>query len=158
VRPLVLIALVGALAGCAGDDNESLSKGEYLEAVREIEQRYGAEAGELYIELVLDDPLLRQDECTERAHEFHGLLEEIVSEVEDLRPPEEVRALQERFLAEARETVDTVGGLAAQVEEGELACGTPFNEKAYGLPSTDRAAQVLEKFKEQGYLFGSNSG
>jgi hypothetical protein len=43
------------------------------------------------------------------------------------------------------------------VETGKVSCGRPMNSRIYGLPSTQRAVDVLDELKPEGYVFGSNS-
>jgi hypothetical protein len=88
----------------------------------------------------------------------HGDLEKIVDQVDALRPPLEVQNIQNDFVAAGRETVDTIGGLAQEVEQGKLECGQAYNRRAYGLPSTDRAMEAIEELGRRGYHIGLNSG
>ena len=152
-RVLPLLGVV-ALAGCGGGGDDRLTKREYEQRVLEIRERFEPEALSLYGDLVVDDPLLPPAECVEKAHELHRVLGEIVAEIEGLRSPQQVDHLQERFLVEARKSVDAVGKLAQDVENGDVSCGQPFNGAAYGLESTKRAERVLEEFRERGYRFG----
>jgi hypothetical protein len=93
-----------------------------------------------------------------KAHTLHQDLDEILDEVDALRPPADVQSIQNEFVSAGRETVDTIGGLAQEVEDGRLACGQAFNQRAYGLPSTARAQRAIEELGRHGYLIGLNSG
>jgi hypothetical protein len=150
MRALLAVASLAAAAGCGGDDR--LSKLEYERAIRALEEGKGAEAVRIYTNVVVEP--LAQEECAAKAQELHDTLVDILDEVEDLRPPENVEALQREFLAAATESVDRVGELADEVDGGGLACGPPYNERVYGLSSTRRAQRVLVELEAMGYRLG----
>jgi len=132
--------------------SEPLTKEEYQQGILAVRERAGP-AESLYEDLVVDE--LPQEQCAERARRFHIALAGIVSDVEALTPPEDVAALQERFLVAARESVDEVGRVVERVEAGELRCGDELNSALYGLPSTERANAVLPELESKGYfVFG----
>jgi hypothetical protein len=150
----ILLAVAGLLgAGCGGG---RLSKQDYVDEVRAIESSDTArEATVVYDKMAAFR--LPQGECAEKARTLHGDLEEIVDRVDGLSPPADVQRLQNRFVSAGRNTVDVIGALADQIEAGTLACGQPFNRRAYGLPSTKRAEDVIEELGRRGYKFGLNS-
>jgi hypothetical protein len=102
--------------------------------------------------------VLPQAECADKARTLHGDLEEIVDEVDALRPPLEVQHIQDEFVSAGRDTVHTIGDLTREVEQGRLECGEAYNQRAYGLPSTDRAVDAIEELGRRGYHIGLNSG
>ena len=138
------------LAGCGGGGR--LTKQEYRQEVLRPQQTLGVEAGRLFFQLV-GRPLPRAT-CAAKARRFHAALEQIVAQVERLKAPQEIAALQARFVREARVSVALVGRAAADVAAGRLACGQPLNRRIYGLPSTERAEAVLEELQRRGYVFG----
>jgi hypothetical protein len=115
-----------------------------------------SDASRVFVKLVVD-PGLPQPACAAKAREFHDELERIVDDVAALRPPNDVQALQDRFVSAAGESVATVGRAADEVAAGKLRCGTPMNRRIYGLASTRRAEQVLQDLARKGYVFGLNS-
>jgi hypothetical protein len=90
-------------------------------------------------------------------HAFEGRLDTIVDDVDDLEPPKEVQGLQDEFVDAAHATIAAVHVARQDVEAGRLRCGTPLNQRIYGLPSTERAEQVLMDLGRKGYVFGLNS-
>ncbi len=145
--------LLVLVAGCGGSDR--LSKDEYLRRVRAIEASQGPTV-RLFEKLVVG--AISQQECARTAHEFADALDGMLDRVEALKPPNEVEDLQDEFVDAARESVDRVGKLADDVEDGEVACGQDYNRRAYGLASTRRAERILQQFADKGYLIGLNSG
>jgi hypothetical protein len=146
---LVLAPLVLAwLVACSSDDDR-LSKAEYERRVMEIARGPGERASLLFTAVVVEHPRpLQPGPCAAQVREFHETLEEIVSEVERLRPPAEVGRLQDEFLVAANESVSAVGDVA----DGELECGQPLNRRIYGLASTALADRVIQQFHARGYL------
>jgi hypothetical protein len=65
--------------------------------------------------------------------------------------------LQNEFVAAARESVAAVHDAGEDVEAGGLTCGTPMNQRIYGLASTTRAQRVIMELGRKGYIFGLNS-
>jgi hypothetical protein len=142
---------VVCLAAC-GSGEEPLSKQEYEQRVLEIVQGPGETATRLFTAIVVDSPRLEGADCEARTREFHETLEEIVADVDELRPPTEVERLHEEFLAAADESVAAVGEAVDDVKSGELSCGEPLNERIYSLPSTQRAVAAIEDLHARGYL------
>jgi hypothetical protein len=145
-----LLVGLALLTGCGGQSDAPLSKEEYEREVLALVEGPGSEASVLYTTIVIG--LVPPDECKSKAARFHEVLVEIVDGVERLRPPADVAELQTQFLVEAHESVDEVGRAVADVESGKLPCGLDLNKRIYGLPSTDRAEQVLSEVHELGYL------
>ena len=144
---VVLLSSALLLAGCGGQDR--LSSGEYQDRITSISLSSG-KATQLYGDLVVER--LPRSECSAKARDFHHELARIVDEVDALEPPTEVERLHDDFVTAAHESVERVEELAAEVEDGELQCGEPFNAKAYGLPSTDRAERILDQLEANGYF------
>lgn len=159
-RFALLAVLLAVASGCGGGGSrgERLSKSEYLDRIRAVESGDRArEATDVFTKKALSDPALPQAECAARARTLHADLEQIVDEIDGLRPPSEVQAIQDEFVSAARETVDIIGGLRDDVKDGKVRCGEDFNRRAYGLPSTARAQRAVEKLGDLGYRVGLNS-
>lgn len=125
--------------------------------MREIEAGTDARsASQLFFELVVE-PALPEETCLARARDFDRNLHNIVDEFAALRPPRQVQSLQDRFVSAARESLGTVDDAVGDVRNGSLSCGMPMNRRIYGLPSTERAQQVLQEFRAKGYRIGANS-
>jgi hypothetical protein len=153
---LTAIAVASVAAGC-GSSNERMSRAEYLQRLRAIEAGPRAsEAGALFFKLVVE-PGLSRNPCATQARRFHDDLDAIVDEVASLEPPTDVQELQDRFVAAARRSVGAVGRAAGDAEAGRLRCGTAMNERIYGLPSTQRAEEVLQELARKGYVLGLNA-
>ena len=145
-----LVAAIGS-AGCG--EGPRLSKDEYVSRLRALERSdLARESTNVYTKMAAY--VLPQAECAENARTLHRDLDEIVDKVDALRPPLEVQRIQDDFVEAGRETVDTIGGLAREVEQGKLKCGRAYNQRAYGLPSTDRALQAIEELDRHGYRIG----
>ena len=154
---LILLTICAAVGGCNSGGSDRLTKSEYLQRMRAIEAGPAARnASRLFLRLVVD-PGLPRSACAAKARRFHRSLNEIVTAVASLKPPIDVQALQNRFVSAAQESVDEVGRAAEDAEAGTLRCGTPMNERIYGLPSTQRAEKVLSEYAKQGYIIGLNS-
>ncbi|MBD0328990.1 MAG: hypothetical protein ICV64_02665 [Thermoleophilia bacterium] len=142
-------ALAVALGGCSTGD-EHLTKREYEERVLEIVRGPGREADRLYHAVVAGD--LPADACQTQTRELHARLGEVVDEADALVPPAEIEEQHEEFVDAARESVAAVGEAADDVEDGELRCGQPLNERIYGLASTARAVRAIQRLHERGYV------
>jgi hypothetical protein len=156
-----LLAAGSLLAGCGSGEHARqgprLTHDQYLQKLREIEAGSDARsASRLFFELVID-PALPKETCLARARDFDENLHNIVDEFAALRPPRPVQSLQERFLSAARESIESVDDAVGDVENGSLSCGMPMNRRIYGLPSTERAQQMLQEFRAKGYRIGANS-
>jgi hypothetical protein len=157
ILSLTLVVAGAVVSGCGSGDPARLGHDGYLQRMREIEAGADARsATQLFLELVIE-PGLPNDTCLARAREFDHTLHKIVAEFASLRPPRRVQSLQNRFVSAARETLEAVDGAVREVQAGTLTCGTPMNQRIYGLPSTLRAQQVLEEFGKLGYRVGANS-
>jgi hypothetical protein len=149
------------VAGCGSEDHPRqgprLDHDQYLQKMREIEA--GAEArsaSRLFLKIVIE-PGLPQERCLARAREFDRNLHNMVDEFASLRPPRPVQSLQDRFVSAARQSIEAVDDAVRDVQDASLKCGMAMNRRIYGLPSTLRAEQVLQEFREAGYHIGSNS-
>ena len=76
-----------------------------------------------------------------------------VAKLDAIPPPAEVQKLHEQFLRQARTSTAAVGALVTDVRSGVLACRS-FADRAYELPSNDRAQAVLDRMARRGYLVG----
>lgn len=152
-RPAAISVAAGALAfvGLAcGASHDRLSKEEYFRESVRIVRDLEPQASRLYYDLVVDTLPRRQ--CAATARRFHGVLQDVVDTVDSMRPPAEIEALHEEFLAYARRSVTQVRRAATDVEEGTLQCGREYNGRVYGLQSTERAQDVIARLQEMGYL------
>jgi hypothetical protein len=152
-----LLALCFVVGGCGSSESPRLSHDEYLQRIREITSDQAAgTASRLFIKLVVE-PGLPASTCGSTARLFHSNVDEVISEVAALSPPNDVANLQRRFISAARESSDLVGRAAADATAGRLRCGPPMNRRIYGLPSTDRIDRMLIELREKGYIIGLNS-
>jgi hypothetical protein len=152
-RRATISAAIGAFAlvGVAcGESDDRLSREEYfresVRIVRDMEPR----ASRLYYDLVVE--ALPRRQCAAKAGRFDGVLQAIVEAVEGMRPPAEIEALHDEFLRYARQSVAEVQRAATDAQEGTLSCGPEYNRRIYGLPSTERAQDVIATLQEMGYL------
>ena len=145
----VLAMLLVSLAACSTED-ERLTKRGYDDRVAELARGPGREADRLYFAVVAGG--LSAEACATQTRELHATLEEIVTEVDRLRPPDEIEELHDEFVAAARESVAEVGEAADEVADGELRCGQPLNDRIYDLPSTEGAVRVIQRLHERGYV------
>ena len=144
---LTSLAAALLLAGCMSDDGEGLSHEEYQDEIQAITAGPDvSEASLLFVEL--RDAFQDRAACTAKAAEFHTRLEAIVTAVEALDPPADAEAAQRDFVAAARESVRAIGRLADDVAHGRVQCGEDYRDHAYGLPSTERAEDVLRRLQQ----------
>ena len=144
--------------GCSSDSGskDRLSRDEYLQHLREIESGADARsASQLFFNIVT--PGLSRKGCLAHAREFDRNLHNIVDDVASLSPPRAVQSLQDKFVSAARETIGEVDDAVEDVESGTLGCGMAMNRRIYGLPSTQRAQEVLAELRKRGYQLASNS-
>lgn len=150
---VVLLALVAA--GCAGSGGR-LTKDEYVTRLRALESSdLVRHATDLYTNMAAF--VLPQEECVSKVRSFHSDLQDIVDLVHALRPPAEVQQIQDDFVDAGQETVDTIGRIQKEIEDGTLKCGEAFNRRAYGLSSTKRAQRAIDELGRKGYLIGLNA-
>lgn len=159
-RPLLVsLAMCVVLVACGdgsnqarlGDDGQepALTHDEYQQAIHGI-VRGGSDsqATQLFFAVVGD---LSKNDCSDKTHALHDALAATVGQVEGLRPPAEAEAAQRAFLDAANESVRLVGVAADDVDKGALTCGTPMNQRIYGMPSTKRAEQAIDELVKLGY-------
>lgn len=107
-------ALALALAGCAGDGEERLSREEFVEQATAIctraEERIGA----------LEQPETVA-ELGEYAREARAITEEGVSDLRELEPPEDLEQGFRRYLESGDEVVALLGELEEAAESGDEA-------------------------------------
>jgi hypothetical protein len=158
---LTLLVAGDLAVGCGSEDHARqvprLDHDQYLQKMRDIEAGADARsASRLFLKLVIE-PGLPKERCLARAREFEQNLRNIVDEFASLGPPRPVQSLQDQFVSAARQSIKAVDDAVRDVQDGSLRCGPPMNRRIYGLPSTLRAEQVLQEFREKGYRIGSNS-
>jgi hypothetical protein len=135
--------------------NERLSRDEYLQRLRDIEAwsrrtiRIAA-----FFEIVT--PGLPREACLARAQEFDGNLHDTIDEVASLSPPRASITPGQVCLSGER-TIGEVDDAVEDVQSGTPTCGMPMNRRICGLPSTQRAQDVLGELRTRGYKLGSNS-
>jgi hypothetical protein len=142
------------LAGCAGGNDEGLTRDEYQKRILDVVGGENArQATRLYTDSVAEE--YGREECAARVRELHKHLESILEEVAEIRPPSDAEAAQRDFLTAARESVARVGKVVDEVASGQLRCGQDLNGRLYGMRSTRRAEQAIARLEEQGYyVFG----
>jgi hypothetical protein len=159
--------LAGVVAGCGGTasdpgnmsgtgvDASSLSKPQYERAVAKIlESDPVQEAERLFFTLAAGD--ITAEECKTETRRFVQDVGEAIDAVADLNPPAEVAGLQTRLITAGRESEAKLRDLADGVEAGDVRCGQEWNERAYGLPSTNRAVAILAEYARRGYPIATN--
>lgn len=167
VRRLRHLAALGAAvavltAGCGGSASGTksgppLTHDRYIAALNAITTGPALdEAQRLFFRLAAGR--ISEEECRDGARRFADDAKEVVADVAALNPPAEVADLQERFVASASVSTSLIEKLADDVEAGRVECGQPWNRRAYGLPSTADAQEVLTELAQRGYLFVGNTG
>lgn len=140
------------LSGC-GSSRTRLSHDDYVLAVdrissssdvRDAERRFVTLAGGT---ICSGKPVscrsLSRKECTTGSRSFARDVRHIVDAVARLDPPRDVEDLQARFLVASRRSADLLDTLADDVADGRVACGMPWNRRAYNLSSTVKAEHAL---------------
>ena len=158
-----LLAVVAALlsgcgsgSGTSSDSQSRMTHAEYGEAIARIELSPTArEADKLF--LMLASGSVNGEDCRKGARRFANDVHSIIDSVAALDPPADVGDLQQELLTAARESSSQIDNLARDVEGGTVACGQPWNQRAYGLASTSRAQQIITELGKRGYKLGLNS-
>jgi hypothetical protein len=161
VRLLVVqaLAFMVAAAGCvSGTDSGSgtgigpqLTHDEYQARIESAP--VVLETAALFYRLAAGD--VSDVECrTGAARTFARNVHRIIDSVAALNPPDDAADLQRRLLAAAEETSSALDPLADDVEAGDVTCGQPWNERAYGLASTTRVEAVIAEYAAAGDQLG----
>ena len=149
---LALVMTATAIAACGsggGDQQSQLSQDEYQAAIQKILQDSTAPTS-LYTDLVVRPR--RQKQCASMMRTFYDEVNGLTEQVAALDPPDDVAAIQQRFVSAASQSVDRVGEIRDQVEEGKVTCGRELNDMLYGMPSSKQAEQAISDLEKQGYV------
>ena len=129
-RHLLVLATttaVVALAGCGGDDTEDVSAEELIsrgdELCREGQERF---------EQIQGETPANADEAHEQTEELVAVADAELSELREMRPPEELRDAYDRYLESRGEALDLL-------ERGRDAAANG-DAKAYAEAQTELAA------------------
>jgi hypothetical protein len=159
---LFVVVSCGLLLGCSGSGGSASGSGkrlthdEYQRAIVGVETSSAStETGRLFFSLAVGD--LSDADCRTGARRFADDIHTIIDSISAIHPPDDALDLQQRLLDAARKSAAQLDALASDVESGKVACGEQWNHRAYGLPSTTRALQVIEEAGRRGYQLGLNS-
>lgn len=152
----VLLAAGVVLAGCGNSGPKRLSVDGYMAAIDRISQSPEArDAQKRFLELASGTrcggipfachPLSRA-RCSAGARAFAADVRRIIDDAAMLEPPKKAEDLQARFLAASRRTSAQLDRLALDTAAGRVACGQPWNHRAYGLASTKQAQGAISEF------------
>jgi hypothetical protein len=156
IAALVLLTLVATLSGCGESGEARLSHDEYRIALERLAFSSPAmrDAQRRFNELAAGS--VTASECPRSARRFAEDVHVLIDAVARLRPPRDAEDLQPRLLAAARRSAEQLDDLADQVAAGRVACGQPWNARAYGLPSTEVFQSVVDAYARRGYRLQSN--
>jgi hypothetical protein len=154
----VMLAAAVVLAGCGSSGPKRLSVDGYMAAIDRISQSPEArDAQKRFLELAAGMRCggipfvcrpLSHATCSAGAQTFATDVHRIIDDAAKLEPPKRAEDLQQRFLAASRRTSAQLDRLAVDTTAGRVACGQPWNHRAYGLASTNEAqGAITELFK-----------
>jgi hypothetical protein len=157
VTALLSLSVV-VLGGCGSGGPKRLSVDDYMAAIDRISRSpVVRDAQTRFFQLAAGGrcdgvPLachpLSHASCSARAKAFAVDVRRIIDDAATLEPPEKAEDLQARFLAASRRTHAQLDRLALDTAAGRLACGQPWNHRAYGLGSTTEAeGAITELFR-----------
>jgi hypothetical protein len=159
---LLVVVSGGVLLGCGGSgatasgSGEHLTHDEYQRAIVGVETSPASnEASRLFSSLAAGD--LSDADCRAGARRFADDIHTIIDSIAALDPPDDAQDLQRRLIDAARDSAAQLDTLAGDVESGKVACGEQWNHRAYGLPSTTKAYQVIIEAGRRGYQLQLNS-
>jgi hypothetical protein len=160
MRPFVMLILATSallFSGCGNGSAKPLTHDQYLFALRQIEASPMArDVDRRFFQLAAGD--VSREECRTGTRTFADDVRNIVDAIARLHPPRDAADLQRRLVVSAGRAADLLDQLADDVAAGRVACGMPWNRRAYGLPSTAEAERVLAEYARRGYLLDYNSG
>ena len=153
---LLLLTLVAVASGCGDSGEKRLSHAEYRVALLTLAFSAPAmiDAQRRFDELAAGS--VTATECPRSARRFARDVHALIAAVARLRPPRDVEDLHGRLLASARRTAAQLDDLTDLVAAGRVACGQPWNARAYGLPSTEVFQLVVDAYARRGYRLQSN--
>ena len=156
VTSAALLAAAVVFAGCGTSSPKRLSVDGYMAAIDRISQSPEArDAQKWFFQLAAGTrcggipfachPLSRAS-CSAGAKAFAADVHQIIDDAAKLEPPKKAEDLQARFLAASRRTSAQLDRLALDTAAGRVACGQPWNHRAYGLASTKEAQGAINEF------------
>jgi hypothetical protein len=153
---LSAILAIALLAGCGHSQPKALTHAQPDAALDAIVYSPTLQrADREFMELAAGMPSAA---CPVEARAFADDTDDLVESVAELRPPPDAENLQRLFVPSARRTAHLLDRLADDVAAGRVACGRPWNRRAYGLRSTVAAERALRAFAPRGYLLPWKSG
>jgi hypothetical protein len=159
---LLLVPAASLFVGCGGSADVVSSGGprlthaQYQAAITRIElSPLVGDMNRLFFQLAAGD--VSERGCRDGARRFAEDVHTVVERVAKLRAPQDVAGLQDRLVEAGRKTDAQIERLADDVEAGNVSCGQPWNQRAYGLASTDQARQVIVELGNRGYGLALNS-
>lgn len=131
----LILGLALALAGCGGDDDERLSRAEYVDQATAICERAEERIGELGEPATIE-------ELGAYAREAQMITEEAVAGLGELEPPEQLEDGFDRYLERAEEVVELLGELEEAAEAGDEAAAARIAERIGESAEAQRAARA----------------
>jgi hypothetical protein len=153
---LVVLTLVAVASGCREVAGARLSHDEYRAALQRLAFSSPAmrDAQRRFSELASGS--VTASDCPRSARRFAEDVHVLIAVVARLRPPRDAEDLQPRLLAAARRSSEQLDDLADELAAGRVACGQPWNARAYGLPSSEVFQRVVDAYARRGYRLQSN--
>ena len=152
--PAMLVAVALIAAGCGGDDDdgEPLSADEYTTQISEILAPVGPELQEIGGEISgLEDT--QTDEIAAGLEETEGVLNDAISEIEALEPPEEAADAQEQLVSAMQGFVDDTASFREAVVDGQAQEEAPAFQEA-GLEFQSALTDAVASYQEAGIQVG----
>jgi hypothetical protein len=147
LRALVLLlAAVGALAGCNGEGREQLTKAEYEERVRTVY----ADVQEAFRETDVED----RDELADRVADAQDALRDAAGELEGVDPPDEVDAENAQIAESMSAYADDLDALREAAERGDSASISAFNSRVASNDAIVALMEAAERLRAKGYDVG----
>ena len=151
-----LLSLSVLLGGCGSSGPKRLSVDDYMSAIDRISQSSAArDAERRFLELASGKRcggipfachMLSRARCSAGAKAFAVDVHQIIDDAAKLEPPKKAEDLQAHFLAASRRSSAQLDRLAVDTAAGRVACGQPWNQRAYGLASTKDAQGAISEF------------
>jgi hypothetical protein len=158
--PATLAATALIAAGCGGDDDgdgggEPLSADEYTTQITEILTPVGPELQEIGGEISeLEDS--QTDEIAAGLEETEGVLNDAISEIEGLEPPEDAADAQDQLVTAMEGFVSDTADFREAVLDGEAReQATAFQEA--GLEFQTALTEAVASYQEAGIEVGSET-
>jgi hypothetical protein len=147
LRALVLLlAAVGALAGCNGEGREQLTKAEYEERVRTVY----ADVQEAFRETDVED----RDELADRVADAQDALRDAAGELDGVDPPDEVDAENAQIAESMSAYADDLDALREAAERGDSASISAFNSRVASNDAIVALMEAAERLRAKGYDVG----